>query len=150
MPDTVLPPSDHQLVRRHRVVLPRHDLPQGNVRRWAAAVCQAEVDHRSSDFDSAARKAGLYFDRFANPNVVMIGSFAHEARAGEALNWLSHLQFMDGQRHGVWQHWSIWSREEKVAWARKRRTVVRGFLRAVAAYRAARAEVDMEAMRRAA
>lgn len=138
--------SDHELIRRERRPLPAHDLDGANYRAWALAVCHAEVEHRSNDFEHACFKLRVEYDRWANPNVVMIGSFDHEGFAGLALTWLSHLQFMDGQRRGVWASgaWGIYTRAEKVAWVQKRRTVVHGFLRAMAQYRAARAELDRQ------
>jgi hypothetical protein len=65
----------------------------------------------------------------------------HEARAGEALIWLSHLQPHDSDRRGPWARWGRWDRSAKADWLRKRRELLHGLIRAAAAYRAARASI---------
>ncbi len=140
------------LIRRERKPLPPHDLVGCNYRAWAAAVLQAEVDHRDRDFTRVEAKLGISLDRWADPCLVQMGQFRHEARAGEALVWLSHLQTHDSDRHGPWARvrWAVWGVEEKRAWVRRRRYLLRGFIRAVEAYRAARAEIDAPAIKAAA
>lgn len=140
------------LIHRKRRPLPSHDLDAENYRAWAAAVCQAEVNHRRSDFWRACDAVGVTFDDWAEPDCVEIGQFPHEAHAAAALNWLAHLQTHDSDRRGPWARvrWATWTRAEKAAWIGRRRYLVHGFLRCVRRYRELRAEIDRPALRRAA
>ncbi len=140
----------HELIRRERRPLPAHDLDGVNCRQWALAVCGAEVKHRASDFLRVEVKNGWSFDRWNHPDAEQMGQFDHECHAGAVLNWLSHLQSHDEARRGKWAMWAGWNRDERIAWLRRRRYLVHGFLRQIAKYKAARREFDALTTRRAA
>lgn len=134
----------HELIRRERRPLPAHDLDGVNARQWALAVCGAEVAHRERDFGRVCGVLGLSFDRYDEPDCMQRGQFAHEAHAGAALNWLSHLQTHDSDRRGPWAcvRWDVWTTDEKRHWLKRRRQLVHGFLQQIDKYKAARREID--------
>ncbi len=129
-----------EAIRRERRPLPAHDLDGNNHRAWASAVCQAEVNHRGADYLRACSHLRITLDDSIYGEEV--GQFAHECHAGAALNWMSHLQTHDGDRHGPWSSWAIWTREQRIEWLQRRRHLLHGFLRQVRKYRAARAIID--------
>lgn len=132
----------------HRVALPSHELQDIPVRRFVASACAAEVKHARNDFLRVIYSIGVsaYFYGEVDPGVEY--RYAHEARAGEALIWLSHLQGHDNDRHGLnkrldhLERWNRWDRATKAEWLRRRRKLLHGLIRAAAAYRAARASIE--------
>ncbi len=136
--------SPHELLRRFRRPLPRHDLRGVPFRAWALSVCNAEVTHRRDDFIRAANEAGFPFDLYASPTDVNIGSYEDEATADYALQSLMMTQTMDSDRWGPWARvrWAIWSREEKLHHLRSRKRLLGLFIRAVHDYSATRAAFD--------
>jgi hypothetical protein len=140
--------TDHlptaELIRRERQPLPRHDLDGCNYRRWAAAVCGAEVKPREADFARVERLLGFNFDRWTEPTCETWGQFQHELFAGAAMVWLSHLQTHESEKRTPWSFvpFCDWRRETRAAWLQKRRDLWRGFINAVRKYQAARSELD--------
>lgn len=141
-------PRDYRdAIRAGRKPLPTHALTDVPVRRFVASVCQAEVTHASNDFwqvvDGINARGLFYGETGADAGF----RFPHEARAGEALLWLSHLQSHDNGRHGpsmvrdFLERWNRWDRAAKAEWLKRRRYLVHGLIRAAAAYRAARASL---------
>lgn len=139
--------STAELIRRERRPLPRHDADGVNYRAWAAAVCNAEVAHRAADFARVERALGFNFDRWTEPTCETWGQFPHEAFAGDAINWLSHLQTHESLRRAPWDclPWREWTAERRAAWLARRRVLWAGFVRQVERYRAARVAVDAPA-----
>jgi hypothetical protein len=149
MPDTLTTfrrDTDHlttaELIRRERQPLPSHAIEGFNYRQWAVAVCTAEVAHRAADFARCERLLGYDFDRWAEPTCVEMGQFAHEAHAGAALVWLSHLQTHESDRRAAWDclPFDMWTKKRRAAWIAKRRVLWAGFLNAVRNYKAAKGE----------
>ena len=149
------------VIGRERRALPSHAITGINIRRWAAAVCTAETDHRARDFARVEQHLGIGFDRWDHPAAEEIGQFDHEARAGIALTVLGHLISADeyvtklvrtlrSQREAGWHRQAIATMGDLRAELHRRRRIWRQFLAAVAAYRVARAEFDAVQMRRAA
>lgn len=141
-------------VRAERRPLPSHDLNGVNYRKWAAAVLAAEVKHSRDDFWSVAHKLGAVrlglFDRDGGDRDADVAfRFPHERAAGVAAVWLLHLQTHDNDRFGPWSRWLVMSHDKKVAWARRRRELLSGFLKACHAYQRARAAVDAPVARAA-
>ncbi len=146
-PAAVIPfPRDYRdAIRAGRKPLPSHEVTDVPVRRFVASVCQAEVNHAVDDFwqvvDGINARGLFYGEAGADAEF----RFPHEARAGEALMWLSHLQGHDNNRHGpsivrdFLERWNRWDRARKAEWLQRRRYLVHGLIRAAAAYRAARA-----------
>ncbi len=87
--------------------------------------------------------AAALIDRHEEPDVDATFRLPHEARAGEALGWLSHMQAHDNDRHGLWSRWAVMSRDEKRAWLARRREILHGLIRAAHAYRRARSVVGL-------
>jgi len=133
--------SDAQRIRRERRPLPSHDLVGINYRQWIAAVCSAEIAHRREDFMRAVCRVGVFID-LGEPIADELGQLQHEAHAGAALNWLSHLQAHDSDRHGVWARWKRWDIGKRVWWLSRRRHLLHGFLREARKYQAERAKVS--------
>lgn len=135
--------SIHDAIRRERRPLPPHDLVGINLRRWAAAVCHAEVKHADGDFWRVVHSLGLagMFDRHDDPDASARYRLPHEVHAGAALVWLSHLQTHDSDRHGPWARWERWNRQQRVAWLRRRRYLLHGFLKLARTYQQARREI---------
>ena len=161
MPDTSLLPIRRDrdtrtiadLIREERKPLPAHSLDGVSYRAWALAVCDAEVRHRGNDFARATTKLGIYVDHFADPDCEQWGQFKHEARAAEALIYLSYLQthesiarWPNGPRNGL----RGFKPAELAAWRERRRMLWRGFVASVEAYKAERALIDRPAQREAA
>ena len=135
------PPADYRdTIAAARVALPRPDVSAAPVRRFVSVACTAEAEHARIDFWRIANTSGdaIRFDRFRDPDCHTAFALPHERAAAIALNWLSHLQAHDADRHGKWSSWSSMTRNEKCAWARRRRYLVHGLIRAAAAYTAAR------------
>ena len=137
------------LIRRHRRPLPAPAFATGADdaasigRSWrarAVAACHAEIAHRSRDFARVERTLGLTFDRWLEPDCEQLGQYQHEAHAGAALVWLSHLQTHESEKRTPWNGipFRSWSESDRTRWFAKRRTLWAGFLRQVESYRAAR------------
>ena len=67
----------------------------------------------------------------------------HEHAAALVLNWASHLKTQEGLIVGPWSRWHLNDRAGRRALLVARRRIKRGFLAAVAAWRAARAAIDV-------
>ena len=145
-PDTV-----QAAIRRARRPLPAHELDGAHYRRWAAAVCAAEVRHAADDFWSCVHRLGVAgrFDRDDPSMRVGAGGFGgheapfrlpHEVHAFAALGWLSHLQAHESDRRGPWAavRWKTWDEGQRRDWFARRRVLWAGFVRQVERYRAAR------------
>lgn len=151
MPDSLSPLVDAsrlsfaQLVALLRRPLPSHELPGENFRRWAVAVCTAEVRHRERDYLRVERELGIHVDRWDFPNNDEVGQYAHEAHAGAALLWLSHLQAHETEKRAPFHFipFCDWKRSTRAAWMEKRRYLWRGFLNAVRDYQHARKEAGL-------
>jgi len=119
------------------------DVKAAPVRRFVSIACTMEVQHAKADFDRivSAMEASSAFDAEFECNADVAFRLPHEARAGEALIWLSHLQTHDSFRRGPWERWSRMSPEGKRDWLTRRRTLLHGLIRAAHAYRAARASI---------
>ena len=151
MPDALTPVLDTsrlsfaQKVKILRRPLPSHEVIGGNFRQWAAAVCTAEVKHRESDYLRVEHELGVHVDRWDFPNNDEVGQYPHEAHAGAALLWLSHLQAHESEKRTPWSFvpFCDWRRETRAAWMQKRRILWRGFLNAVRAYQSARKEAGL-------
>ena len=155
MPDSLSPVSPSGLSTRGlslaervsllRRPLPSHVLPGSNFRRWAVAVCDAEVRHRDADFARVERALGFSIDRWDEPKCTGMGQYKHEACAGVALLWLSHLQTHESEKRTPFSFvpWCDWKRESRAAWLTKRRELWAGFLTAVRAYVDARKEAGL-------
>lgn len=131
-----------QLIERERLPLPSHAIQGGNFRRWAVAVCQAEVRHREADYLRVERLLGITTDRWAFPNDDQRGQFPHEYHAGQALLWMSHLQAHETERRTPFDFstWRTWKPTRRAAWLAKRRILWRGFLAEVRAYQQTKGE----------
>jgi hypothetical protein len=119
-------------------------------RRWAAAVCAAEVRHATDDFWRCVHRLGLaaLFDRDdAWGGHEAPFRLPHEAHAVAALGWLSHLQAHESDRHGPWAavRWHTWDEPQRRAWLARRRVLWSGFVRQVGRYREARRRIDRAA-----
>ena len=148
---TVIPfPRDYRdAIRAGRKPLPSHELRDVPVRRFVASVCQAEVNHAYNDFWQVVggiNARGLFYGETSADAGFR---FPHEARAGEALVWLSHLQGHDNDRHGpslvrdFLERWNRWDHSRKAEWLQRRRYLVHGLIRAANAYRSERAVLDL-------
>jgi hypothetical protein len=137
--------SFSQKVKLLRRPLPSHAIEGGNFRKWAAAVCSAEVRHREADYLRVERELGHSVDRWDFPNNDEVGQFPHEAHAGAALLWLSHLQAHESEKRTPWNFLPFcdWKRETRAAWIARRRYLWAGFLNAVRNYKAARKEAGL-------
>jgi hypothetical protein len=148
-PADVIPfPRDYRdAIRAGRKLLPSHELTDVPVRKFVASVCQAEINHAVDDFWQVVdgiNARGLFYGETGADAAFR---FSHEARAGEALVWLSHLQGHDNDRHGpslvrdFLERWNRWDRTRRAEWLQRRRYLVHGLIRAAAGYRAARASL---------
>lgn len=137
------------LVRRHRRPLPAPafatgaDDPAAAGRSWrarAVAACHAETAHRRRDFARVENALGLTFDRWLEPDCEQLGQLPHEAHAGAALVWLSHLQTHESEKRTPWSGvpFRSWPESDRAQWFARRRTLWSGFLREVERYRATR------------
>jgi len=128
-----------------RKPLPSHTIEGGNFRQWAVAVLHAEVKHREADFARVERELGVSVDRWEFPNCVIVGQYLHEARAGDALLWLSVLQTHESEKRRPFNFkvWADWHPKWRRAWIDKRRYLWRGFLNAVRDYQHARQEAGL-------
>lgn len=131
-----------ELIRRHRRPLPALAIDIENFRARAVAICSAEVAQRSRDFQRVERALGLAFDRWLEPDCEQLGQFPHEAHAGAALVWLSHLQTHESEKRTPWTGvpFRSWREDERTAWFAKRRSLWTGFLRQIERYRTIREE----------
>lgn len=148
MPDTLFTAparlTTAQTIALHRRPLPSHELEGVNFRAWAVATCHAEVKHRGADFARIEREQRLSFDRNEDPRCEERGQFPHEAKAATALIWLSHLQTHESMKNCPFdaKPWRQWTPADRKAWLGRRRYLWAGFLKAVRAYRDARALID--------
>src|SRR6478609_8309591 len=80
-------------IKAARVAIPYPDVKAAPLRRFVSIACTMEVQHAKADFWRLAHelKAASLFDSRVEPNADVGFRLAHEARAGEALVWLSHL-----------------------------------------------------------
>lgn len=131
-----------QLIARERVPLPSHQIEGGNFRKWAVAVCTAEVRHRERDYLRVEALLGITTDRWDFPNDDERGQFKHEYHAGQALLWISHLQTHESERRKPFDFstWSMWTPARRAAWLAKRRKLWAGFLAEVRAYQQTKGE----------
>jgi len=149
MPDTLFtaPASltTAQHIALHRRPLPSRELTGQSFRAWAVAVLHAEVQHRTRDFARIEREQRLSFDRNEDPRCEERGQFPHEAKAGVALIWLTHLQTHESEKRCAFdvKAWREWAPADRKAWLARRRYLWAGFLKAVRAYRDARAVIDL-------
>jgi hypothetical protein len=126
-------------IMARRTILPSHELERVPVRRFVSAVCTAEVEHANREFQRITadlHASAVFYD---DPGAEARFRLPHEARAGEALVWLSHLQAHDRDRRGPWASWNTMRHHERVRWLATRRKLLHGLIRAAAAYTAARA-----------
>lgn len=138
--------SVHAAIRRERRPLPADEFDGANYRRWAAAVCTAEAKHAADDFWACAHRldlAGLFDrdDSFGGHEAPF--RFPHEVHAVAAMNWLSHLQAHESDRHGPWAavRWHTWDAGQRREWFARRRILWSGFVRQVERYREARRQL---------
>tara|TARA_R110000868_G_scaffold262506_1_gene521232 strand:- start:350 stop:808 length:459 start_codon:yes stop_codon:yes gene_type:complete len=131
-----------ELVAMRRRPLPTHAIEGGNFRRWATAVCHAEVKHREADYARVERELGVHQDQWDFPNCVEVGQFDHERHAGKALLWLSHLQTHESEKRTPFHFLPFcdWRAKDRAAWIAKRRILWAGFIKEVRAYQAAKGE----------
>ena len=129
-----------QLIERERLPLPSHQIQGGNFRRWAVAVCTAEVRHRERDYLRVEKLLGIQTDRWDFPHDDERGQFQHEYHAGQALLWMSHLQAHESEKRAPFHFlpWCDWRAKDRAAWLAKRRILWAGFLTEVRAYQATR------------
>lgn len=148
MPDTLFTAPSRlttaQTIALYRRPLPSHELEGVNFRAWAVATCHAEVKHRGADFARIERGLGLSFDRNEDPRIEERGQFVHEAKAATALIWLSHLQTHESLKSCPFdaKPWREWAPAAQRSWLTRRAYLWAGFLKAVRAYRDARALID--------
>ncbi len=131
-------------IKAARTAMPYPDVTAAPLRRFVSIACTMEVQYAKADFWRLTHElnAAACFDARVEPDADTGFRLPHEARAGEALIWLSHLQAHDSDRHGPWSRWGHLSTEGKRRWLRERRRILRGLLKAAAAYRAARASIQ--------
>lgn len=147
IPDVIRAPkhglSLAQIIERERMPLPSHAIQGGNFRQWAVAVCTAEVKHRERDYLRVERLLGVSVDRWDFPNNDEIGQFPHEAHAGAALLWMSHLQAHESERRTAWDclRWRLWPAKRRADWLAKRRSLWAGFLNQVRAYQSTKSDI---------
>jgi len=135
-------------VRAGRTALPAHDPDiagrRHDLRRWAIAACTAELKHAEIDtLELVARHAlGGFIDSRADSTWHAEFRLPHEHAAALVLNRACHLRTQEGLIAGPWSRWHLNDRAGRRALLATRRRLKRGFLSAVAAWRAARAAVD--------
>jgi hypothetical protein len=133
-------------VRAGRTALPSHAPDPTDLRRWAIAACSAELRH--AEFDTLAlvtrHALGAFIDRRADSTWHVEFRLPHEHAAALVLNWASHLKTQEGLIVGPWSRWHLNDRAGRRALLAARRRIKRGFLAAVAAWRAARAAIDVQ------
>jgi hypothetical protein len=136
-----LRPSLADRIMARRTILPSHELEAVPVRSFVSAVCTAEVEHADREFQRIAadlHASAVFYD---DPGAEARFRLPHEARAGDALVWLSHLQAHDRSRRGPWARWNTMRPHERSLWLASRRKLLHGLIRAASAYRAARASL---------
>ena len=133
-------------VRAGRTALPCHGLDTTDLRRWAIAACTAELKHAELDtLELVARHTlGGFIDSRADSTWHAEFRLPHEHAAALVLNWASHLKTQEGLIVGPWSRWHLNDRAGRRALLATRRRIRRGFLAAVAAYRAARGAIDVQ------
>ena len=131
------------LIRTARRPLPAHDLNGVNYRRWATAVCLAEVDHAKEDYWRALTQMGVYMP--ATGDEVPLEPWAdcylpHERHALAALNWLSSLLVHESDRTGPWRvvRWDLWDDGRRAEWWAHWFVLHDGFVRNVRKYQEAK------------
>jgi len=100
----------------------------------------AEIAHRSRDFARVEHALGLSFDRWLEPDCEQLGQFQHEAHAGAALVWLSHLQTHESEKRTPWSGvpFRFWPEPDRTRWLAKRRKLWSGVVRQMKRYCATR------------
>jgi hypothetical protein len=131
-------------VLAERTALPSHDLDTPDLRRWAIAACTAELKHAELDTLGlvARHTLGAVIDNCSDPDWHAEFRLPHEHAAGLVLNWASHLRTQEGFITGPWSRWHLNDRAGRLELLATRRRLKRGFLAAVANYRAARRAID--------
>jgi hypothetical protein len=132
-------------VRGGRTALPCHAPDTADLRRWAIAACTAELKHAELDTLGLAVRHGLggFIDSRADPAWHAEFRLPHEHAAARVLGWARQLQTQEGMIAGPWSRWHLNDRAGRRALLATRRRLKRGFLAAVAAWRAARAAIDV-------
>jgi hypothetical protein len=134
-------------VRRGRVPLPcpDPDPDSDDLRCRAIAACTAELKHAELDTLGlvARHTLGAFIDRRADSTWHAEFRLPHEHAAAQVLTWASHLRTQEGLIVGPWSRWHLNDRAGRRALLATRRRLKRGFLAAVAAWRAARAAIDV-------
>lgn len=117
------------------------------MRRWAIAVCTAELRHAELDTRELVARHGLsaFIDSRFDSTWHAEFRLPHEHAAALVLNWASHLKTQEGLIVGPWSRWQFNDRSGRRALLSRRRHIKRVFLAAVAAYRTARAAIDARA-----
>jgi hypothetical protein len=132
-------------VHHGRTALPSHDLHAADLRRWAIAACSAELKHAEFDTRELVARHGLgaFIDSRVDSLWHAEFRLPHERAAALVLNWASHLETQEGLIVGPWSRWHLNDRAGRRALLATRRRLKRGFLAAVAAWRAARTAIDV-------
>lgn len=95
MPDAItLERSPLEQIIFRRTKLPAHECPGASRRRWALAVCSAEVDHATNEFWTLNASYGGW-DRHTAAAAPQLAMWPHETKAAVVLNWISHLQSVE-------------------------------------------------------
>jgi len=133
-------------IRAGRTALPAHDLGTAGPGRSAVAACTAELRHAELDtLGLVARHAlGAFIDSRADPAWHAEFRLPHEHAAALVLRWASHLGTQESLIAGPWSRWHLNDRAGRRALLATRRRLKRGFLVAVAAWRTARAAIDLQ------
>ncbi len=111
----------------------------------AGAVCQAETEHARREFWQLARqlKVSGAFDRYLEPACHEPASLAHERKAGQVLNWLSHLSVEETEiAKSIGMGMLRRDRDYLRALFRRRLSLKQGFRKSFDEYRALRAALD--------
>lgn len=125
-----------------RIQAKRRKLP---LRHWAQAVCEAETAHARAEFWQVARdlKVAGAFDRYLEPACHEGTMLAHERKAGQVLNWLTHLAVEEQEiAKSIGLGLLRADRRYLAALFQRRLTLKQGFRRSFAEYRTLRAAAD--------
>ena len=127
---------------RRTLCLP--ELPARLSRPRALALCRAEVEHGEREFWRLAHTMGVAhaFDRWLVPTCHLGAALPNERKAGEVLNWLSHLQAEERLiANAIAAGMMRTDRPYLRALCRRRLALKQGFRRLVGEYRVLRAIV---------
>ena len=130
----------HSIIASRRTALPSHELAGVPFRRWAATVCTAEVKHARDDVAAVTARLGADMLYSEHRDTAWVDGYflPHETKAAVALNWLSHVQAHESDARGPWERLSTAGPEYRARWLARYRYLLKGFIRAAKAYRAAR------------